>query len=58
MMKTYKILLKNKTICAYGLINAMEYARRESLVGGRVSVLDGEVKVATYFNGDPIYINY
>ena len=58
MMKTYKVLLKNKTIYAYGLLNAMDYARRESLVGGRVSVLDGEVKIATYCNGNPVYINY
>lgn len=58
MMKHYKILLKNKTIYAYGLLNAMEYARRESLVGGRVSVLDDDVKVVTYYNGDPIYVNY
>ena len=58
MNKTYKVLLKNKTIYACGLLWALEIARREALVGGKTTVLDGDVKIATYVNGDPVYINY
>ena len=57
-MKTYKILYKNKGMLAKGLLWALDIARRESLVGGRVSVFDNEVKIATYYNGDLVEKNY
>jgi hypothetical protein len=57
-MKTYKILYKNKTMLAKGLLWTLDIARRESLVGGRVSVFDNEVKIATYYNGDLVEKNY
>lgn len=57
-MKTYKILYKNQGMLAKGLLWALDIARRESLVGGRASVFDGEVKIATYYNGDLVEKNY
>jgi hypothetical protein len=57
-MKTYKILYKNKTMLTKGLLWTLDIARRESLVGGRVSVFDNEVKIATYYNGDLVEKNY
>lgn len=57
-MKTYKILYKNKSMLTKGLLWTLDIARRESLVGGRVSVFDNEVKIATYYNGDLVEKNY
>ena len=51
-MKKYKILVLNKTYIMNNLELALDYAKRESLVGYRVSVLDGDVKIATYQGGD------
>ena len=51
-MKKYKILILNKTYCTSNLQFALDYAKRESLVGYRVSVLDGNTKIATYQGGD------
>jgi hypothetical protein len=43
MKRDYKILVNNKTYCTAKLEWAIEIAKRESLVGGRVSVLkDGK----------------
>ena len=58
MKRDYKILVNNKTYCTAKLEWAIEIARRESLVGGRVSVIKDNVKLATYDKGNPIYINY
>ena len=51
-MRKYKILVVNKTYCKSDLQNALDFAKRESLVGYRVSVLDNNTKIATYQNGD------
>jgi len=51
-MKNYKILVNNKTYCMSNLQYALDYARRESLVGYKVSVFDGNTKIATYQGGD------
>lgn len=51
-MKNYKILVVDKTYCTSNLQFALDYAKRESLVGYRVSVLDGDKKIATYQGGD------
>lgn len=51
-MKTYKILVANKTYQTSNLQYALDLARRESLVGCRVTVLDGNNKIATYQGGD------
>lgn len=51
-MKNYKILVLNKTYCTSNLQFALDYAKRESLVGYRVSVLDDSKKLATYQGGD------
>lgn len=51
-MKRYKILVVNKSYYASNLQYALDYAKRESLVGYRVSVFDGNTKIATYQNGD------
>ena len=58
MKRDYKILIKNKTYCTATLAWAIEIARRESLVGGRVSVIKDNVKLATYENGDLKEKNY
>ena len=47
-MKEYKIYGVNKSWNVKGLERAMEYAERESRVGYRVSVFDGNVKIATF----------
>ncbi len=57
-MKNYKILVLDKTYCTSNLQYALDYAKRESLVGYRVSVLDGNTKIATYQNGDLKEKNY
>ena len=51
-MRKYKILVVNKTYCTSDLQNALDFAKRESLIGYRVSVLDNNTKIATYQNGD------
>ena len=51
-MRNYKILVNNKTYCMSDLQYALDYAQRESLVGYRVSVFDGNAKIATYQGGD------
>ena len=51
-MKNYKILVVDKTYTMNDLQHALDYAKRESLVGYRVSVLDGDKKLATYQGGD------
>ena len=51
-MKTYKILVVDKTYTMTNLQYALDYAKRESLIGYRVSVLDGNKKLATYQGGD------
>lgn len=53
-MKQYKILTNNKTWMVRDLEWAKTIAKRESQVGGRVSVLDGDIKIATYQNGKEI----
>ena len=58
MKRDYKILVNNKTLCTATLAWAIEIARRESLVGGRVSVIKDNVKLATYENGDLKEKNY
>lgn len=58
MKRDYHILVNNKTYCTRTLAWAIEIARRESLVGGRVSVLKDGVKLATYENGDLKEKNY
>ena len=57
-MRNYKIYVKNKTYCTSQLLWALDIARRESLVGGRVSVMKDGVKLATYENGDLKEKNY
>lgn len=51
-MKTYKILVVDKTYTMNNLQYALDYAKRQSLASFRVSVLDGNKKIATYQNGD------
>lgn len=51
-MKTYKILVVDKTYTMTNLQYALDYAKRQSLASFRVSVLDGNKKIATYQNGD------
>jgi len=51
-MKNYKILILDKTYCVSNLQYALDFAKRESLIGYRVSVLDGNTKIATYQGGD------
>lgn len=51
-MKNYKILFANKAYTMSNLQCALDYAKRESLVGYRVSVFEGEKKLATYQGGD------
>jgi hypothetical protein len=51
-MKTYKILVVDKTYTMTSLQYALDYAKRQSLASFRVSVLDGNKKIATYQNGD------
>lgn len=58
MKRNYKILINNKSYFTATLAWAIEIARRESLVGGRVSVLKDGVKLATYENGDLKEKNY
>jgi hypothetical protein len=58
MKRDYKILVNNKTYNTATLAWAIEIARRESLVGGRVSVLKDGKKLATYENGDLKEKNY
>lgn len=54
-MKDYKVYGVNKVRVVKGLERAMEYAERESRVGNRVSVFDGNVKIATYQMGEKIF---
>ena len=54
-MKEYKIYGVNKSWNVKGLERALEYAERESRVGNRVSVFDGNVKIATYQGGEKIF---
>lgn len=54
-MKEYKIYAVNKVRVVKGLDRAMEYAERESRVGYRVSVFDGNAKIATYQGGEKIF---
>jgi hypothetical protein len=58
MKRDYHILVNNKTYCTRTLEWAIDIARRESLVGGRVSVLKDGKKLATYENGDLKEKNY
>ena len=51
-MKKYTILFANKTYCYSNLQIALDYAKRQSLVNFRVSVFDGNKKLATYEKGD------
>lgn len=51
-MRNYKILFANKSYCTSNLQYALDYAKRESLVGYRVSVFEGNKKLATYQGGD------
>lgn len=51
-MKNYKILFANKAYTMNNLQYALDYAKRESLIGYRVSVFEGEKKLATYQGGD------
>ena len=51
-MTNYKILFANKAYTMNNLQCALDYAKRESLVGYRVSVFEGEKKLATYQGGD------
>ena len=54
-MKEYKIYFANKVKVVKGLERAMAYAEKESRVGYRVSVFDGNVKIATYQMGEKIF---
>ena len=54
-MKEYKIYGVSKSWNVKGLKRAMEYAKRESRVGYRVSVFDGNAKIATYQGGEKIF---
>lgn len=58
MKRDYKILVNNKTYCTATLAWAIDIARRESLVGSRVSILKDNKKLATYENGDLKEKNY
>jgi hypothetical protein len=58
VMKKYTIYNKNKAMVVNGLLWALDIARRESLVGGKVAVFDAGVKVAVYCNGDLVEKNY
>lgn len=51
-MRNYKILFANKSYCTSNLQYALDYAKRESLVGYRVSVFENGKKLATYQGGD------
>lgn len=51
-MRKYKILFKNKGYYMSNLNYALDFAKRESLVGGRASVFEKDKKLATYENGD------
>ena len=51
-MRKYKILINNKGYYMANLTYALDFARRESLVGGRVSVFEKDKKLASYYNGD------
>ena len=53
-MKTYKVLYANKSVLVKGLDRAREYAQKQSLVNFRVSIFDGNVKIATYENGKEV----
>lgn len=53
-MKEYKIYNVNKAMVVKGLERAMEYTERESKIGYRVSVFDGDKKIATYQDGKKI----
>ena len=57
-MKKYTIYNKNKAMVVTGLLWALDIARRESLVGGKVAVFDAGVKIAVYCNGDLVEKNY
>ena len=57
-MEKFLILKNNKTYLANNLAWAIDIARRESLVGGRVSVFNNGIKLVTYENGDLKYKNY
>jgi hypothetical protein len=51
-MRKFKILVNNKGYYMSNLTYALDYAKRESLVGGRVSVFENDKKLATYERGD------
>lgn len=53
-MKEYKIYGVNNVKVVKGLERAMEYAERESRIGNRISVFDGNAKIATYQMGEKI----
>ena len=53
-MKQYKVLRANKGYMVYGLERAMEYAQKDSQVAFRVSVFDGNQKIATFEWGKQI----
>lgn len=54
-MKEYKIYGVNSVKVVKGLERAMEYAERDSRIGNRVSVFDGNAKIATYQGGEKIF---
>ena len=54
MKKVFKIYVANKTYAMYNKELALNYAKRESLVGGRVAVFEDGKKIATYGNGKEI----
>lgn len=47
-MKDYKIYNVNKCFIVKGLDRALEIAQNDSRIGNRVSVFDGDKKIATY----------
>lgn len=57
-MKKYKILFTNKSYYYQDLNIALYFARRESLVGYRVSVFDGDKKLVTFQNGEKNCLNF
>lgn len=53
-MKTYKVLQVNKTYTFKNLEVAKLYAKNNTLYGGKITVFDGNQKIATYQNGKEI----
>ena len=58
MKRDYKIYVGNKTYYTSQLLWALEIAKNNSLVGGRVSVFKDGKKLATYQGGDLKEKNY